>query len=92
MPNDNEIKKINNNYFLSLNNEILKRDKMIEKISSENNIKYFDFKNLICNFKEQQCTDLTFSKKKVYTDKSGHLSTDASRETSNQIFDNGIMN
>ena len=92
MPNDNEIKKINNNYFLSLNNEILKRDKMIEKISSENNIKYFDFKNLICNFKEQECTDLTFSKKKVYTDKSGHLSTDASRETSNQIFDNGIMN
>ena len=92
MPNETEIKKINKEYYLSIDRSILKRDEKIKKISSENNIKYFDFKKLICNFKDQYCTDLTLSKRKVYTDQSGHLSTEASRETSNQIFDIGVLN
>ncbi len=92
MPNETEIKKINKEYYLSIDRSILKRDEKIKKISLENNIKYFDFKKLICNFKDQYCTDLTLSKRKVYTDQSGHLSTEASRETSNQIFDIGVLN
>lgn len=91
LPNKQEKIILNNNYFLSLKKDILIRDEKIKQISLKNNLKYFDFKEFFCNFEDQLCSDLTKSNRKIYIDKSGHLSADASREISSKIFDKGII-
>lgn len=65
---------------------------MIKEISELNKVKYFDFKSLICNYEKNSCFDLTKSYKKIYTDQLGHLSSDASKYTANQIYQMNLIN
>ena len=91
LPNDIEEIEINKNYFKSLKPEIINRDKLIEKIASENKVPFVDFKKFLCDYKKQTCKDLTNTKKKVFIDFFGHISTEASRETSDEFFKTGLM-
>lgn len=92
MPNNEELIQINKKYYNSLKMSIMKKDKMIKEISELNKVKYFDFKSLICNYEKNSCFDLTKSYKKIYTDQSGHLSSDASKYTANQIYQMNLIN
>lgn len=92
MPNNEELIQINKKYYNSLKMSIIKKDKMIKEISELNKVKYFDFKSLICNYEKNSCFDLTKSYKKIYTDQLGHLSSDASKYTANQIYQMNLIN
>ena len=64
-PSEKDLKILNYKYFLSLKKDILIRDEKIKQISLKNKVKYFDFKEFICNFTDQSCSDLTKTKRKI---------------------------
>ena len=84
LPNNDEKLNLKKRYFLSIDLDIKKKNSLIEKIATENQIDYINTKELLCSDQEKTCEFLTDNKSKIIFDTS-HFTKDGAKYLGTKI-------
>ncbi len=91
-PNNEERKLLEKKYFLQLSKNRISLDKSLKITSSQNQIDFFDYFDLICNNKKKFCSVLTNKNFKIFSDYRGHTTFKGAEYMKEKLKIKGFLN
>jgi peptidoglycan/LPS O-acetylase OafA/YrhL len=91
-PNNIERKSFEKEYFSQLNKNRVSLEKSLKVASSQNQIDFFDFFDLICNNENKLCSVLTNDNFKIFSDNKGHFTFKGAEYIKDKIKNKGFLN
>ena len=91
-PNNEERKLLEKKYFLQLSKNRISLDKSLKITSSQNQIDFFDYFDLICNNKKKFCSVLTNKNFKIFSDYRGHNTFKGAEYMKEKLKIKGFLN
>ncbi len=91
-PNNDERKLFEKKYFSKLNENRVSLEKSLKIVSSQNQLDYFEYFDLICNSKNKLCSVVTNDNFKIFSDNRGHITSKGAEYIKNKIKNKGFLN
>lgn len=92
LPNENEVKKISNQYFQSIQADYITKNRKLKRIAKENNIVFLDLNYIICKFEIDSCDFMTENQLPLVADQTGHYTDEGIKFLGNKPeFENKIF-